>query len=281
MPKDIKNSIKLNNGVLMPRLGLGVWQAKDGTEVESAVAAAIDSGYRLIDTAAVYGNEAGVGRAIAASSVPRDEIFVTTKLWNADHGYANTLAAFEKSLARLNLDYVDLYLIHWPVPARDKYIETWRALENLYADGKVKAIGVSNFSPAHLERLMTASTVVPAVNQIELHPYFSQTKTRQYCQQNGIAVESWSPLGGAGSSLLNDPAIKSLAERYSKTTAQIIIRWHLQNDLIVIPKSVHADRIKQNNDVYDFALDRADMKLIDDLNSDRRVGPDPDSANFT
>ena len=275
------DTILLNNGVAMPRLGLGVWQAKDGHEVENAVSVALEAGYRLIDTAAVYGNEAGVGKAIKSSNIPREQLFITTKVWNADQGYDQTLAAFDKSLERLGLDYVDLYLIHWPVPAKDLYIETWRALEKLYSEGRVKAIGVSNFTVEHLERLMNESTIVPAVNQIELHPYLTQAPLREFCQQNDIVVESYSPLSGAGGGLLNDPVLEELAQKYDKSPAQIVIRWHLQNDLIVIPKSVTPERIQQNIDVFDFQLDSDDMAAIDNLNTDTRVGSDPETANFT
>lgn len=274
-------SITLNNGVSMPQFGLGVWQAKDGKEVEDAVATALECGYRLIDTAAVYGNEQGVGRAIAASAVPREELFVTTKVWNADQGYDNTLAAFDKSLERLGLDYIDLYLIHWPVPAHDKYVETWRALEKLYVDGKVKAIGVSNFTPAYLERLMDESTVIPAVNQVELHPHLSQQELLNYCRKYGIAVESYSPLGGAGGTLLDEPVLSQIADKYGKSAAQVVLRWHIQHGLIVIPKSVTPERIKQNIDIFDFELSDGDMLSINALNIDRRVGSDPETANFT
>lgn len=273
--------VTLNNGVVIPQLGLGVWQMKDGNEVETAVSAAIDAGYRLIDTAAIYGNEAGVGRAIADSSIPRDELFITTKLWNADQGYMETMQAFEKSLARLGLDYIDLYLIHWPVPAADKYVDTWRALEKLYSDGRIRAIGVSNFTPPHLERLLSESTVVPAVNQIELHPRFNQAATRELCNKLGIAVESYSPLGGAGSNLLDDTTLAGIADQYGKSVAQIVIRWHLQHGLVVIPKSSNPDRIRQNFDVFDFELTGEDMEAIDALNTDNRVGADPETANFT
>jgi 2,5-diketo-D-gluconate reductase A len=273
--------VTLNNGVTMPQLGLGVWQAKDGAEVETAVTAAINAGYRLIDTAAVYGNEEGVGRAIAQSTVPRKDLFITTKLWNADQGYEQTLEAFDKSLARLGLDYIDLYLIHWPVPAKDKYLETWRAFEKLYSDGRVKSIGVSNFTPTYLERLLSESTVVPAVNQVELHPRFSQAATREFCLAHGIAVESYSPLGGSTSNLVTDPTLLDIGAHYNKTAAQVIIRWHLQHDLIVIPKSVRPGRIQENFDVFDFVLSGEDMKMIDKLNTDERVGANPETANFT
>lgn len=273
--------ITLNNGVTMPQLGLGVWQAKSGTEVEQAVTAAIDSGYRLIDTAAVYGNEEGVGRAIAASNVPREELFITTKLWNADQGYNTTLEAFEKSLARLGLDYVDLYLIHWPVPAKDKYIDTWRALEKLYSDGKVRAIGVSNFTVEYLDRLLNETTIVPVVNQIELHPRLTQERLRTFCARNNIVIESYSPLGGTGGDLLDDATLKSLADKYHKSPAQIVLRWHIQHNLIVIPKSVTPKRIQQNIDIFDFELTDEDMSLVDQLNSDARIGSDPETANFT
>jgi diketogulonate reductase-like aldo/keto reductase len=273
--------VTLNNGITMPQLGLGVWQAKDGAEVEAAVTAAIDAGYRLIDTAAVYGNEAGVGRAVGGSVVPREELFITTKLWNADQGYEQTLEAFDKSLKRLGLDYIDLYLIHWPVPAKDTYLETWRAFEKLYSDGKVKAIGVSNFTPEYLERLLAESTVAPAVNQIELHPRFNQAATREFCHAHGIAVESYSPLGGSTSNLVNDQTLSEIGKTYGKTAAQVILRWHLQQGLIVIPKSVRPERIAQNFAVFDFELSEDDMKKIDDLNTDERVGADPVTANFT
>jgi diketogulonate reductase-like aldo/keto reductase len=277
----MQSLIQLNNEVVMPQLGLGVWQAKDGQEVELAVRTALECGYRLIDTAAVYGNEKGVGRAIADSGVPRGELSITTKVWNADQGYEQTFEAFEKSLERLNLDYIDLYLIHWPVPAKDLYIETWRALEKLYSDGKVKAIGVSNFTIEYLERLMSESKIVPAVNQIELHPYLSQIELREFCTQHGIAVESYSPLGGAGGSLLQEPILKEIGRQYGKSPAQVVIRWHIQNRLIVIPKSVTPERIQQNIDVFDFELSNEDMAAIDALNVDTRVGSGPTTANFT
>ncbi len=271
----------LNNGLSIPQLGFGVWQIPDGNEVEMAVSTALETGYRLIDTAAVYGNEAGVGRAINSSSVPREEIFVTTKLWNHDQGYEPALRAFDASLQRLGLDYVDLYLIHWPAPAQDKYQETWRAFEEIYKSGRAKAIGVSNFTRTFLGRLLEGADVVPAVNQIELHPRFQQTETIEYCRSHGIAVESWSPLGGQKSNLLDNPDLISIGEQYGKTSAQIVIRWHLQHGLIVIPKSANAGRIAENFDVFDFELSSEDLKKMKALDTGTRVGADPNKANFT
>lgn len=283
-------NVTLNNGILMPQLGLGVWQAKDGQEVKQAVLDAISAGYRLIDTAAVYGNEAGVGEAIKECGVPREELFVTTKLWNADQGdYETVNKAFTASLEKLGLDYVDLYLIHWPVPARGKYIETWQALEKIYADGRAKAIGVCNFKPHHLEELLKNAKVVPVVNQIELHPRFPQKETRDFCAAHDIFVESWSPIGGSGAGwnnsgeelkLLDEPLLMLIGNKYAKSPAQVVIRWHLQNELIVIPKSVHKERIIENLNVFDFELDEDDMRAIDELETGKRVGADPDSANF-
>lgn len=263
MAQPVIPEIKLNNGATMPQLGLGVWKADD-TEAEAAVKTALQTGYRLIDTATLYKNEAGVGRAIQASLVPRDQIFVTTKLWNTDQGFERAQAAFETSLAQLGLDYVDLYLIHWPVPEQNLYIESWRALEAIYTSGRAKAIGVSNFSPAELDKLLLNAHVVPAINQIELHPYHQQRKTRDYCRAHGIQVESWSPLR-RGAELLDDPLITRLATAHGKTPAQIVLRWHVQHQLVVIPKSVHAERIRENCDVFDFALSDADMQAIDAL----------------
>ncbi|MFD6275607.1 aldo/keto reductase [Streptomyces sp. NPDC060209] len=269
-------TVTLNNGVTIPQLGFGVFQVPDD-ETTAAVAAALEAGYRSIDTAAVYGNEAGVGRALAESGLARDELFVTTKLWNADQGYDATLAAFDASLAKLGLDHVDLYLIHWPTPARDLYADTWRALEKLLADGRIRAAGVSNFQPAHLRRLREESSLVPAVNQIELHPGLQQSELRAVHAEYGIATEAWSPL--AQGALLDDDVLVSLAGRHGKTPAQVVLRWHLQLGNVVIPKSVTPARIRQNIDVFDFELSAADMDAIAGLDRGMRTGPDPDTLN--
>lgn len=268
--------ISLNSGAKMPQLGLGVWQIADGEPVERAVGAALEAGYRLIDTASAYGNERGVGRAIRQSGLPRDELFITTKLWNSDQGHDSALAAFEASLERLGLDYVDLYLIHWPSPDRGLTLDSWRALEELYHRGLARSIGVSNFTERHLKELMPAFSVTPAVNQIELHPAFQQRPTRRFCKKLGIQVESWSPLMRGD---LDLPLLQSLAVRYGKTPAQVVLRWHIQSGLVAIPKSENPERIRQNIDIFNFALDPEDMKKIGALDSGRRLGPDPDQFN--
>ena len=266
----------LNNGVPMPWLGLGVWRMKDGPEVEVAVRAALETGYRSIDTAAAYGNEVGVGKGIQASNVPREQIFVTTKVWNSDHGYGTTLKAFDESRGKLGLDTIDLYLIHWPVKGR--YKETWRAMEKLYADGAVRAIGVSNFHIHHLEDLLGDCEVKPTVNQVECHPYLTQEALRRFCSDNQVQLEAWSPL--VEGRALADPTIVDISKRYDKTPAQILIRWDLQHQVVTVPKSRHRHRIVENSQVFDFELADDDMALIDGLNKNRRVGPEPDNFNF-
>lgn len=274
------NTLTLNDGNAVPQLGLGVWKASD-TEAEFAVRTAIESGYRLIDTATIYGNEIGVGRGIAASGVAREDLFVTTKLWNADQGYDATIKAFEKSLDALNLEYVDLYLIHWPTPARNLYIDTWKAFEQLQHDGRIKSIGVSNFKPEHLTDLMSKTDIVPAVNQIELHPRFTQSQTREFCNAHNIRVESWSPIGGSkgADNILDESLLHAIGNKYGKTPAQVILRWHMQLGLIAIPKSVHAARIRENIDIFDFELSGEDMQHIATLDTGARQGPDPSDMN--
>ncbi|MFF0751683.1 aldo/keto reductase [Streptomyces sp. NPDC004267] len=269
-------TVTLNNGVEIPQLGFGVFQVSDD-ETTAAVTAALETGYRSIDTAAIYGNEAGVGRALAASGLARDELFVTTKLWNADQGYDATLRAFDASLAKLGLDHVDLYLIHWPTPARDLYRESWRALERLAEEGRVRAAGVSNFQPGHLRRLLDGATLTPAVNQIELHPGLQQAELRAFHGDHKIATEAWSPL--AQGAVLGDPAVTAIAARHGKSAAQVVIRWHLQLGNIVIPKSVTPARIRENFEVFDFALTDEEMRAVAALDRELRTGPHPDELN--
>ncbi|HEX8759804.1 MAG TPA: aldo/keto reductase [Pseudonocardiaceae bacterium] len=270
--------ITLNNGVPIPQLGFGVFLVPP-KDTEAVVSTALEVGYRSIDTAAAYQNEEGVGRAIASSQLARDEVFVTTKLWNAHHGYDRALRAFDASAQRLGLDTVDLYLIHWPVPAADRYVETWKALEKLAADGRARAIGVSNFAVEHLRRLVDETATVPAVNQVELHPYFQQTDLRAEHAELEIATEAWSPLGQGGA-LLSDATITRLADRYGVTPAQVVLRWHLQLGNIVIPKSANPARMRQNLDVFGFELSAEDLSAIADLETGKRIGPDPATANF-
>ncbi|MFR9730374.1 aldo/keto reductase [Saccharopolyspora sp. MS10] len=267
-------NVTLNTGAQMPQLGFGVFQVPPDQVVEP-VLAAIEAGYRSIDTAAVYGNEEGVGKAIAESGVPREDLFVTTKLWNDRQGYDSTFEAFDESLTKLGLDYVDLYLIHWPVAAKDRYVETWKAFEKLHAEGRAKAIGVSNFQIPHLRRLFEETGVVPALNQIELHPHFQQGDLRAFHQEHGIHTEAWGPLG-QGKGLLDEPTLSSLAEKYGKTPAQIVLRWHLQLGNVVIPKSATPSRIRQNVEVFDFELAEDDMAVIAGLETGQRGGADPD-----
>ncbi|TWD98832.1 diketogulonate reductase-like aldo/keto reductase [Neobacillus bataviensis] len=277
MASSLKSTTTLNNGVEMPWLGLGVFQVKDGEEVISSVKTALEVGYRSIDTAAIYKNEEGVGQAIVESNVPREELFITTKLWNADQGYETALAAFEKSLEKLGLEYLDLYLIHWPLPSQGKYVETWRALEKLYKDGRVRAIGVSNFKVHHLEDIIANCEIKPMVNQVEYHPRFNQRELHDFCKKNGIQLEAWSPLMQGG--LLDDPTLVEIAKKYNKSTAQIIIRWDIQTGVVTIPKSVKPHRIAENADIFDFELSQEDLEKINALNQDKRMFADPDDFN--
>ncbi|MEU9376929.1 aldo/keto reductase [Streptomyces sp. NPDC048255] len=272
-------TVQLNNGTLMPRLGFGVWQVPDA-EAERAVATALEAGYRSIDTAAVYGNEGGTGKGLAASGVAREDLFVTTKLWNGPKQTWDrdaVLRAFDDSLGKLGLDHVDLYLIHWPRPMREDFVSIWRTFEEIAASGRAKAVGVSNFRPADLERIARESALVPAVNQIELHPLFPQAELRAVHAERGIATEAWSPLG-QGKELLTLPAVTGIAAKHGRSAAQVVLRWHLQLGNVVIPKSVTPSRIRENLDVFGFELDAADMAALDALGSGaaaRRIGPDP------
>lgn len=275
MPRTVPNLV-LNNGLEIPQIGFGVFQVPDDTTT-AAVTAALAAGYRSIDTAAIYGNEAGTGRALAESEIARDELFVTTKLWNSAQGYDSTLAAFDVSLDKLGLDYVDQYLIHWPSPARDLYLDTWRAFEKLYADGRVRTIGVSNFLPEHLQRILDLGGVVPGVNQIEVHPALQQRSIIAFNDAHGIRTEAWSPL--AKGTVLADPAITAIAARTGRTAAQVVLRWHLQQGRIIIPKSVTPSRMAENLDILDFELTAADLAAVDALEADGRTGPDPADFN--
>lgn len=266
----------LANGVQMPQLGLGVYKMTDKEETLQAIDTALQVGYRAIDTAALYYNEEEVGEAVRASSIAREELFITTKVWNDDQGYDETLRAFEMSLKKLGMDYVDLYLTHWPVA--DKFVDTYRAIERLYDEKLIRATGVSNHHQQHLERLLATANVAPMVNQIELHPYLTQQELRAFCAANNIAVTSWSPLGRAN--VLRDEFLQQLGAQYGKSAAQVIIRWHLQHDLVVIPKSVTPARIEQNFDVFDFTLTPEQMAQIDALNRNERFGQNPESFNF-
>jgi diketogulonate reductase-like aldo/keto reductase len=266
-------SLTLNNGVEMPQLGFGVWQVPDD-EAAATVSTALEVGYRSIDTAMIYGNEEGTGRALASSGIARDELFVTTKLWNDDQGYDSTLRAFDKSLGKLGLDYVDLYLIHWPMPARGTFVDTYKAMEKILADGRAKSIGVSNFLPEHLETLMAETSVVPVLNQIELHPQFQQSTSREFHAQHSIATEAWSPLG-QGKGLLEVPTVVAVARKHGRTPAQVVLRWHLQLGNVVIPKSSTPSRIAENFDVFGFELDEDDMAAFAALDEGKRLGGDP------
>ncbi|HRX11505.1 MAG TPA: aldo/keto reductase [Draconibacterium sp.] len=270
------SKVKLNNGVEMPWFGLGVFMSKEGEEVENAVKVALQNGYRHIDTAAIYKNEKGVGNAIKTSGVPREEIFITSKVWNTDQGYKTTLAAFEESLEKLQTGYLDLYLVHWPKGKRS--VETWKALEELYKKGSVKAIGVSNFLVHHLEAFLPECKIIPAVNQYEFHPELLQPDLLEYCRKNGIQPEAWSPIMKGR---VNEvPLMQELAAKYGKTPVQIVLRWDIQKGVVTIPKSVTPERIISNSMIFDFELSEADIAKIDKLDKNKRIGFHPDEIPF-
>ncbi len=278
--KNLQSTTTLNNGVEMPWLGLGVFKVEEGQELVDAVKTAIKHGYRSIDTAAIYGNEVGVGQgireAMEEAGIAREDLFITSKVWNSELGYEKTIAAYEESLSKLGLEYLDLFLIHWPVEG--KYSDAWRALETLYKEGRVKAIGVSNFQIHHLENLMKDAEIKPMINQVEYHPRLTQKDLKSFCKENNIQLEAWSPL--MQGQLLENVELQEIAKKYGKSVAQIILRWDLQNGVITIPKSTKAHRIAENADVFDFELTEEDMKHIESLNQNHRVGPDPDNFDF-
>ncbi|TDM33123.1 aldo/keto reductase [Macrococcoides canis] len=272
------NHIQLNNGVSMPQLGLGVYKITDEA-MHAVVKTGLDAGYRAFDTAHFYFNEASLGKALNETNIPREELFITTKLWNDHQGYEQTKQAFNASLQKLNMDYIDLYLIHWPCPEDDLFIESYKAMEELYHEGKIKALGVANFKEHHLDKLLQETTVIPTVNQIEYHPIFNQDKLQQYCKDKGIAVTAWSPLMRGGE-LFENETLKRIAEKYNKTVAQIIIRWHIDSGRIVIPKSSNVERIKENIDVCHFELMEQDIEAINHLNRNERQFKDPDKIKI-
>jgi methylglyoxal/glyoxal reductase len=278
--KNLQDTTTLHNGVKMPWFGIGVFKVEEGPELVNAVKTAIKHGYRSIDTAAIYGNEVGVGQGIREgmkeAGISREDLFVTSKVWNTDLGYESTIAAYETSLNKLGLEYLDLYLIHWPVEG--KYKDAWRALETLYKEGRVKAIGVSNFQIHHLEDLMKEAEIKPMVNQVEYHPRLTQKELQSFCQKHGIQLEAWSPL--MQGQLLNNEVLQEIANKYNKSVAQVILRWDLQNGVVTIPKTTKEHRIVENASVFDFELTEEDMERIDGLNQNHRVGPDPDNFNF-
>lgn len=280
MIKNLQDKTTLYNGVKMPWLGLGVFKVEEGPELVHAVKTAIKQGYRSIDTAAIYENEKAVGEGvregIKEAGISREDLFITSKVWNADQGYESTLAAYKESLNKMGLDYLDLYLVHWPVEG--KYKDTWRALETLYKEGHVRAIGVSNFQIHHLQDVMEDAEIKPMINQVEYHPRLTQKELQSFCQQQGIQMQAWSPL--MQGQLLGDVVLQEIANKYGKTTAQIILRWDLQNEVVTIPKSTKEHRIIENATVFDFELTKEDMERIDALNQDERVGPDPDNFDF-
>lgn len=278
--KNLQSTTTLHNGVEMPWFGLGVFKVEDGPELVEAVKSAIKAGYRSIDTAAIYGNEKAVGEGIREgikeAGISREDLFITSKVWNSDQGYETTLAAYEESLKKLELDYLDLYLVHWPVEG--KYNDTWRALETLYKEERVRAIGVSNFQVHHLQDVLAGAEIKPMINQVEYHPRLTQKELQAFCKEQGIQMEAWSPL--MQGQLLDNETLQEIAHKHGKTTAQIILRWDLQNEVVTIPKSTKEQRIIANADIFNFELTKEDMEKIDALNENHRVGPDPDNFDF-
>ncbi|MCR1026718.1 aldo/keto reductase [Cellulophaga baltica] len=273
---DINGSVKLNNGLNIPYLGLGVYKIKDGEEVFNAVQYALDAGYRYIDTASAYFNEKGVGRAINEHRIPREEIFVSTKVWNSEQGYDNTIKSFNKSLDRLNMEYIDLYLQHWPV--KGKFKETWKAMETLYEEGKIKAIGVCNFLQFQLEDLMSFSKIKPTINQVEFHPYLTQESLQKFCKKENIQIQSWFPLMHGEAFKIE--GFQELATKYHRSVSQLLLRWNLQKDIIIIPKSKSKTHIIENSELFDFEISREDMSFLDSFDSNLRMGPNPANFNF-
>jgi methylglyoxal/glyoxal reductase len=272
----LQDKTTLHNGVQMPWLGLGVYKVQEGEEALQSIKAAIKAGYRSIDTAALYQNEESVGQAIKESGVSREELFITTKVWNEDQRNDSVLEAFETSIQKLGLDYIDLYLIHWPV--KEKYKQTWKVLEQLYKEGRIRAIGVSNFQIHHLEDLLSIAEIKPMVNQVELHPLLAQPELRDYCKKQEIQIEAWAPLGQGR--LLEHPVLKEIAAKHNKTTAQVILRWDIQNGIVTIPKSIKESRIIENATIFDFSLSNTDIQKINALNENKRFGGDPDNFTF-
>ena len=269
----INDCVKLNNGVEMPSLGLGVFKVDDGQTVIDTTTYAVNVGYRLIDTASIYNNEKGVGTAIKQCGIPREKLFITSKLWNDSQGYDLTLKAFEKTMSDLQLTYLDLYLIHWPLPKNNTYIATWKALEALYQEGRIRAIGVSNFEPEWIQNIINECDIVPMVNQVEFHPYFQQKELREFCEANGVQIQAWAPL--ARGRIFEDETLIKLADKYGKSVAQFVIRWELQCKVATIPKSATRERMVSNADVFDFEIDEQDMKAMEGLNRNMRIGPNP------
>ena len=271
-------NVKLNNGIEMPILGLGIYKITDKKELYNAVKWAVDSGYRKFDTAQFYDNERELGEAIRKTGIDREKVFITTKIWNTNQGYKSTRESFEESLKKLNMDYVDLLLIHWPGQKKERYLDTWRALENIYQIKKARAIGVSNFEIKHLNDIFANCVIAPVINQIERHPNLNRKELIEFCKSHNMNIEAWSPL--ARGKLIDNKTLESIAEKYNKTVAQIILRWNIENKIVVIPKSITKERIEENIDIFDFSLEEEDIKKIDSMNNNKRTGLDPMEFDF-